>query len=176
MGCGCPNPPGAPWLVFACREIISDRLLQGRFLNSSAMSREMMGPGMSVSPQILQVSELEGAQQQWAAPVLLLVLCIFDDPKAVPCSSGRASTVPGRISLILGAAMAVGDFPRQDTRSQCHLCQCLQNAEGIPDPSVPLSWERCWLSWPFPCRGLPAPPACSEQEPASRGANAGIPD
>lgn len=40
---------------------------------------------LSVSPQILQVSELEGPQQEWAAPGLLPVpVCGFDDPKAVP--------------------------------------------------------------------------------------------
>lgn len=39
----------------------------------------------SMSPQILQVSELERPQQEWADPVLLPVpVCILDAPKAVP--------------------------------------------------------------------------------------------
>lgn len=50
MGWACPNPPGAPWLVFAQREIVRNRLLPGRFLNSSGTSRELMGPGTSRNP------------------------------------------------------------------------------------------------------------------------------
>lgn len=88
MGCGCPNPPGAPWLV--CTERNHEEQAPAREI-PEFLRHIQRGDGawhereLSMSPQILQVSELEGPQQEGAAPGLLTVpVCIFDDPKAVP--------------------------------------------------------------------------------------------
>lgn len=91
----------------------------------------------SVSPQILQVSELQGPQQERADPVFLPVpVPIFDGPRAVPdppFAESAQSLVPAGSPLFWSSSGCFfGDSPRQDTHSQCHLLSWPAESRGYP--------------------------------------------